>query len=57
MSTTGPKRPDAEPTPNDLIERAVALRPKLIESQAEAEERTYYSQEMHEEFVDRKSVV
>jgi 3-hydroxy-9,10-secoandrosta-1,3,5(10)-triene-9,17-dione monooxygenase len=39
-----------EPTPKDLVDRAVALRPTLIEQQAEAEERTYYSQELHEAF-------
>ena len=34
-----------------MIARAVALRPKLVEQQAECEERTYYSEEMHEEFL------
>ena len=38
------------PSADDLIGRAIALRPKLVEQQAEVEERTYYSQEMHEEF-------
>ncbi len=38
------------PTRRELLERAIALRPRLIEQQAEVEERTYYSQEMHEEF-------
>ncbi len=41
-----------EPTAEDLVARAIALRPRLIESQARAEERTYYSEEMHEEFVE-----
>ncbi len=38
------------PTEQELIDRAIALRPKLVEQQAEVEERTYYSPEMHEEF-------
>jgi 3-hydroxy-9,10-secoandrosta-1,3,5(10)-triene-9,17-dione monooxygenase len=38
------------PTSAELVERAIALRPKLIAQQAEVEERTYYSAEMHEEF-------
>jgi 3-hydroxy-9,10-secoandrosta-1,3,5(10)-triene-9,17-dione monooxygenase len=42
--------PQAVPTPRELIDRAVALRPKLIAEQAAAEERTHYSEEMHEEF-------
>ena len=53
MSTPVRKRKptaSSEPTPQELIDRAVALRPKLIEQQAEAEERTYYSRELHEEF-------
>lgn len=41
---------EAEVPTQQLIERAVALRPKLIEAQAEAEARTYYSEEMHQEF-------
>jgi 3-hydroxy-9,10-secoandrosta-1,3,5(10)-triene-9,17-dione monooxygenase len=47
--THSPPEPDL--TPKQMIERAVALRPKLIERQAECEERTYYSEEMHEEFL------
>jgi 3-hydroxy-9,10-secoandrosta-1,3,5(10)-triene-9,17-dione monooxygenase len=41
---------ETEPTARELIERAIALRPKLIAKQAEAEARTYYDEEMHEEF-------
>src|SRR5581483_11058455 len=41
---------ESVPTRKELIERAIALRPRLIEKQAEAEERTYYDKEMHEEF-------
>jgi len=43
--------PEPELTPNEMIARAVALRPKLIEQQAECEERTYYSEELHQDFV------
>ena len=42
--------PEVGVTPQTLVDRAIALRPKLIEEQAATEERTYYSQEMHEEF-------
>lgn len=47
-----PSPPEPDLTPKDLVARAVALRPKLVEQQAECEERTYYSEEMHQEFVD-----
>jgi 3-hydroxy-9,10-secoandrosta-1,3,5(10)-triene-9,17-dione monooxygenase len=43
--------PEPDLTPKDMIARAVALRETLLEQQAEVEERTYYSQEMHEEFL------
>ena len=46
-----PPTPEPDLTPQQMIERAVALRPRLIAQQAECEERTYYSQEMHEEFL------
>ena len=46
----GPPEPDL--TPDELIRRAIALRPKLIAAQAETEERTYYSEEMHQELLD-----
>ena len=46
---TSPPEPDL--TPQGMIDRAVALRPRLVEEQAQTEERTYYSQEMHEEFL------
>ena len=38
------------PTARELLDRAIALRPKLVERQAAAEERTHYDEEMHEEF-------
>ena len=44
--------PEPRLTPDELIARAVALRPRLIEQQAECEERTYYSRELHQEFVN-----
>jgi 3-hydroxy-9,10-secoandrosta-1,3,5(10)-triene-9,17-dione monooxygenase len=37
-------------TERELVERARALRPKLVEKQAAAEELTHYDEEMHEEF-------
>ncbi|MGH2851071.1 MAG: acyl-CoA dehydrogenase family protein [Solirubrobacteraceae bacterium] len=40
----------AVPTEAELVERALALRPKLVERQASAEELTHYDEEMHEEF-------
>jgi 3-hydroxy-9,10-secoandrosta-1,3,5(10)-triene-9,17-dione monooxygenase len=43
--------PEPDLTPREMIARAVALRPKLVEQQAECEERTTYSPEMHEEFL------
>ena len=42
------------PAPKELVERAVALRPALIEAQAEAEQRTYYS-EAHMELCRRQA--
>ena len=38
-------------TEEDLVARAIALRPELIADQAETERRTYYSQPMHEQFL------
>ncbi|MGH2849979.1 MAG: acyl-CoA dehydrogenase family protein, partial [Solirubrobacteraceae bacterium] len=40
------------PTAAEMIERARAMRPRLRERQAETEERTYYSPQTHEEFVE-----
>jgi 3-hydroxy-9,10-secoandrosta-1,3,5(10)-triene-9,17-dione monooxygenase len=47
-----PSPPEPDLTPEQLIARAVALRPKLIAAQAETEERTYHSQEIHQELLD-----
>jgi 3-hydroxy-9,10-secoandrosta-1,3,5(10)-triene-9,17-dione monooxygenase len=44
--------PEPGLTPDELIARAVALRPRLVEQQAECEERTYYSEELHREFLE-----
>ena len=44
--------PEPDLTPDELIARAVAMRPELIERQADAEARTYYSEEMHQRFLD-----
>ena len=40
------------PTTAELVAVAEELRPRLVELQAETEERTYYSEEMHEAFVE-----
>jgi 3-hydroxy-9,10-secoandrosta-1,3,5(10)-triene-9,17-dione monooxygenase len=44
--------PEPDLTPKQMIDRAVAMRPKLLEEQAATEERTFYSQEMHDAFVE-----
>ena len=43
--------PEPDLTPRELVARATALRPRLVELQAETEARTYHSQEIHEEFL------
>ena len=43
--------PEPGLTPAEIIERARALRPMLVERQAETEQRTYYSDEVHQEFL------
>jgi 3-hydroxy-9,10-secoandrosta-1,3,5(10)-triene-9,17-dione monooxygenase len=42
--------PEPDLTPREMVARAEAMRPMLLERQAETEERTYYSHETHEEF-------
>ncbi|HEX6745202.1 MAG TPA: acyl-CoA dehydrogenase family protein, partial [Solirubrobacteraceae bacterium] len=42
----------SDPTPEELIARAIEMRPVLIENQADAEARSYYSEEMHQRFLD-----
>jgi len=44
--------PEPDLTPDELVARAVAMRPDLIERQGDAEARTYYSEEMHQKFLD-----
>jgi 3-hydroxy-9,10-secoandrosta-1,3,5(10)-triene-9,17-dione monooxygenase len=48
-ATISPPEPDL--TPEEMLARGRGLRSRLIEEQAATEERRYYSQEMHEEFV------
>ena len=43
--------PEPSLTQEEMVARAVALRPKLVADQAETEKRTYYSHEMHEAFL------
>ena len=55
--TAATARAEASPpepglTPQQMIERAIALRPELIADQAETEKRTFYSPEMHQRFLD-----
>ncbi|MCO6010878.1 acyl-CoA dehydrogenase family protein [Actinoallomurus purpureus] len=42
--------PESDLTPDDLVRRARELRPRLVELQADTEERTYYSPETHQAF-------
>src|SRR5436305_5487356 len=56
MSSAGTVGTSLEPpepglTRDEMVARAVALRPRLIADQAETEKRTYYSREMHEAFL------
>jgi 3-hydroxy-9,10-secoandrosta-1,3,5(10)-triene-9,17-dione monooxygenase len=44
--------PEPDLTPDELVARADALRPELVERQAETEELTYYPQSTHEAFVE-----
>lgn len=39
------------PTPDEMVRRAAALRPMLVDRQAEVEERTYYAEDVHEELL------
>lgn len=48
---SGVAPPEPDLTPEEMVARAVALRPKLIAEQAATERRTYYSPEMHEAFL------
>src|SRR3954469_1685257 len=48
-STTIPV-PEPDLTPSEIIARAEAMRPTLLELQAETEERTFYSEDTHRAF-------
>jgi 3-hydroxy-9,10-secoandrosta-1,3,5(10)-triene-9,17-dione monooxygenase len=48
---SGVAPPEPDLTREEMVARAVALRPKLIAEQAATEQRTYYSAEMHEAFL------
>jgi 3-hydroxy-9,10-secoandrosta-1,3,5(10)-triene-9,17-dione monooxygenase len=43
-----PRKPDL--TPDEIVQRARELRPELIKLQADTEQRTYYSSELHRSF-------
>jgi 3-hydroxy-9,10-secoandrosta-1,3,5(10)-triene-9,17-dione monooxygenase len=42
--------PEPDLTPREIVARAAAMRPKLLERQAETEERTFYSEDTHRDF-------
>lgn len=46
----GLRAPETNLTAQELLARAEAMRPQLLEQQAETEERTYYSKETHAAF-------
>lgn len=48
----GLAQPEPWLTPDDIVARAAAFRPLLVEDQANCEERGTYSKEMHERFRD-----
>ena len=50
--STTKSRQTTVPAPGELTALAEALRPALVERQAETERRTYYSQETHEAFLE-----
>src|SRR5579862_4798177 len=52
QQTTTPAPPEPGLTPEEMIARAVAMREQLVADQAETEQRTYYSPEMHQRFLD-----
>jgi 3-hydroxy-9,10-secoandrosta-1,3,5(10)-triene-9,17-dione monooxygenase len=43
--------PEPDLTPREIVARAAAMRPELLERQQETEERTFYAQDTHEAFV------
>src|SRR5688572_3925259 len=54
MTTTVTAAPRAgaqpEPTPAQLVQAVIDVRPQLVAAQAATEERTYYSEQLHEAF-------
>ena len=52
MGAVGSEAAAGEPetTEQELVERADAMRPWLLDEQAATEERTFYSEELHEAF-------
>jgi 3-hydroxy-9,10-secoandrosta-1,3,5(10)-triene-9,17-dione monooxygenase len=49
---SGASPPEPGLTRDEMVSRAVALRPRLIADQEATEQRTYYSAEMHEAFLN-----
>lgn len=45
-----PSPPEPGLTPEQVVARAEAMVPRLVERQAETEQRTYYGEDVHEEF-------
>jgi len=52
QSTTLHAPPEPGLTPETMVARAVALRPRLVSEQAETEERRYFSPRLHQAFDD-----
>jgi len=50
--STGETETGAVPSAEELVARAIALRPLLVERQAETEALTYYPPDVHEEFLE-----
>ncbi|GAA3687136.1 acyl-CoA dehydrogenase family protein [Arthrobacter ginkgonis] len=53
-SKPGPASQPSAVTPADLIAAAVAMRPELIERQAEVEATTYFAADTHQKFLDSR---
>ena len=44
--------PEPDLTPREIVARAAAMRPELLERQAETEEHTFYAQDVHRAFTE-----
>ena len=44
--------PEPNLTPREIVARAAAMRPTLLERQAETEQRTFYAEDTHKAFTD-----